>query len=180
MLAIHAVQRIDASLPWSRDPRSSLLQLARGGPEDARYSGRSLSRSARSSAPGAIRLYRAPFRGRRWATEPPPAATAAQRRTDGAPPPGGRRPAAYDQPLPSRAHTFGNRGYRLQATNAAGPFVSNLHARYTQDLRSSVRWAIAPFGTVSGEELRSLTASFYRQWSSEFETASPTLPSGEV
>lgn len=71
-------------------------------------------------------------------------------------------------------------GIVYRATDAAGPFVSNLHARYTQDLRSSVRWTIASFGSVSGEELRSLTSSFYRQWSSEFETASPSLPFGEA
>lgn len=71
-------------------------------------------------------------------------------------------------------------GIVYQATDAAGPFVSNLHARYTRDLRASVRWTIASFGDVSGENLRALTSSFYRQWSSEFETVSATQPLGEA
>lgn len=73
--------------------------------------------------------------------------------------------------------SFSKQGIEYQASETAAPFFSMMGADYTIQLRSRANWAVARFGYMSADEIRSVTRSFFENWSSQFQ---PTRQPGSL
>lgn len=60
-------------------------------------------------------------------------------------------------------------GIEYVAGDIASPYLANLTAPYTLQLRERARWLVDNFAGLTTEEIRSLIRRFFEHWTSEFE-----------
>jgi len=60
-------------------------------------------------------------------------------------------------------------GLSYSASDEAGPFLDCLQTTYTQLLRARAEWAVAAFGSLADDELKSYFDARFERWTREFQ-----------
>lgn len=64
-------------------------------------------------------------------------------------------------------------GIEYNAADGAAAYLSSLISPYMITLRERARWAMVEFGTMTTEQIRTVTQRFFEQWSSQFQSLHP-------
>jgi hypothetical protein len=65
-------------------------------------------------------------------------------------------------------------GIEFRAGERASPYLADLRAPYTLELRSRAVWAVHTFGRMTITEIRAVTNRFFEGWSSQFQVLRST------